>query len=175
MQDYSFCMKTENNQDDEGTLPWFASILNFEWASRDASKIKKAGNFEKHDQLFTELGTQYLINATENYLRENPEALSKVNSQETATNFVLDLLEASKIEFYFHLSRTEDKEADDLLTYVRDVCSRLVLSLAIDKCEKSEDPLGLRAIRRILIPYFLNRKSKVQDSKVSISYTPNYY
>ena len=47
MQDYSFCMKTENNQDDEGTLPWIAGILNFDWASREASKIKKQGNFEK--------------------------------------------------------------------------------------------------------------------------------
>ena len=107
-----------------------------------------------------------MINAAENYLKENPEALTLVDSEETATNFVLDLLEASKIEFYFQLNRNEDKKADDLLTYVRDVCSRLVLSLAIDKCEKAEDPLGLRALRRILIPYFLNRKSKVQDSKV---------
>ena len=46
MQDYAFCMKTENNQDDEGTLPWFANILNFDWASRDPHKIKSQGSVE---------------------------------------------------------------------------------------------------------------------------------
>ena len=167
MQDYAFCMKTENNQDDEGTLPWMANLLNFDWASRDASKIKKSGNFEKHDQLFTELGTQYLVNAFVNYMLRHPSCLLQVSSSETAQKLVLDFLKASKIEFYFQLNRSEDENSDDLLTYCRDFCSRLVLSLVIDRCEKAEDPLGLRAIRRILIPYFLNRKSQVQDSKVS--------
>ena len=124
------------------------------------------GKFEKHDQLFTELGTQYLINAFENYLSRFPDCLLVVNSNQTAQKLVLEFLKDSKIEFYFSLSRAEDPKADDLRTYCRDLVSRLVLSLLIDRCEKAEDPLGLRAIRRILIPYFLNRKSQVQDSKV---------
>ena len=167
MQDYSFCMKSEKNLDDEGTLPWFAKILNLGWASREASKIKKQGNFEKHDQLFTELGCQYLTNAFENYLLKFPGDLEKLDSTESAQELVLRFLNFSKIEIFFSDKRVEDEEADDLLTYVRDFCSRLVLSLVIDRCEKLEDPLGLRAIRRILIPYFLNRKSQVQDSKVN--------
>ena len=147
MQDYSFCMKAENNQDDEGTLPHFKNILNFDWASRDAAKIKSDGNFEKHDQLFTELGTQYLVNATQNYMKHNPEALDQIESQEDAIEFVSDVLKFSKIEYYFSLRRSEDEDADDMLTYARDVCSRLVLSFAIDKCETMEDSLGLCAIR----------------------------
>ena len=154
MQDYNFCMKTENNLDDEGTLPWFCNMLNFEWASRDPSKIKKSGMFEKHDQLITVISTQYLTNALENYIIY-PEAIDQVQNK---------FLQSSKIEFYFHVNRSEDKKADDLLNYCRDMCSRLVLSLVIDRCEKEEDPLGMRAIRRIMISYFLNRKSKVQDS-----------
>ena len=111
------------------------------------------------------------MNGMENHLEleQNQETLDKINSQETATDFVLNFLKASKIEFYFDVDRTEDADADDMLTYVRDFCSRLVLSLAIDTCEKAEDPLGLRAIRRIMVLYFLNRKCKVQDSKVSSS------
>ena len=152
-------MKTENNLDDEGTLPWFCNMLNFEWASRDPSKIKKSGMFEKHDQLITVISTQYLTNALENYMILYPEAIDQVQNK---------FLQSSKIEFYFHVNRSEDKKADDLLNYCRDMCSRLVLSLVIDRCEKEEDPLGMRAIRRIMITYFLNRKSKVQDSKVTI-------
>ena len=166
MQDFSFCMKTENNPDDEGTLPWFCGILNFDWASNEASKIKRSGMFEKHDQLIMEVATQYLLNAYENYLILKPESLQQVKCQQTAEKFVLDFLKSSRIDLYFQETRAEDEQADDLLTYCRDMCSRLVLSLVIDRCEKHEDPLGMRAIRRIMIPYFLNRKSKVQDSKV---------
>ena len=119
MQDYNFCMKTENNQDDEGTLPWFACILNFTWASREPSKIKQAGNFEKHDQLITELGTQYLCNAFQNYMAEHPDSLLDVKCEKTAQYFVLEFLSVHKIEFYFELNRAEDKKADDLLTYCR--------------------------------------------------------
>ena len=160
-------MKTENNLDDEGTLPWFCNMLNFDWASRDPSKIKKQGAFEKHDQLITEVSTQYLTNALENFLLLNPESLAEVQCQLSAEMFVLEFLKSSKIEFFFQVSRSEDKKADDLLTYCRDMCSRLVLSLVIDRCEKEGDPLGLRGIRRIMISYFLNRKNKVQDSKVN--------
>jgi hypothetical protein len=166
MQDFNFCMKTENNLDDEGTLPWLCNMLNFDWASRDPAKIKAPGKYEKHDQLITEVSTQYLINALENYLIVNPESLAGVQSQQSAEEFVLEFLKSSKIEFYFQVNRSEDTSADDWLTYCRDMCSRLVLSLVIDRCEKECDPLGLRAIRRIMISYFLNRKNKVQDSKV---------
>ena len=104
----------------------------------------------------------------ENHLQQNPGSLEQINSQESAKDFAIEFLRLSKIEFYFDVDRTEDAAADDMMTYVRDFCSRLVLSLAIDTCEKAEDPLGLRAIRRIMVLYFLNRKCKVQDSKVSI-------
>ena len=169
MQDYKFCMKTEQNHEDEGTLPWFATVLGLDFASNDPHKIKKQGQFEKHDQLFMNLGTQFLINALENYLLENPTSVQKIDSEGSAEAFVLQFLEHSKIEFFFRVDRTEDDKADDIKTYCRDVCSRLVLSLIIDRCEKQEDPLGMRAIRRIMIPYFLNRKCKVQDSKVRMN------
>ena len=35
MQDYKFCMKTEQNLEDEATLPWFAAILGLDFASND--------------------------------------------------------------------------------------------------------------------------------------------
>ena len=89
------------------------------------------------------------------------------NNEESAEALVLQFLEYSKIEFIFKKDGIqEDKKADDLITYSRDMVSRLVLSLTFDRCEKEEDPVGMRGIRRIMIPYFLNRKPVVQDSKV---------
>ena len=59
MQDYKFCMKTEQNLEDEATLPWFAAILGLDFASNDQHKIKKQGNFEKgrHQKKQSKLGT----------------------------------------------------------------------------------------------------------------------
>ena len=112
------------------------------------------------------MGTQYLVDAFKNHIKQFPDAMTKVNSDQTAETFVLEFLKASKIEFYYESDRCEDETDDDFLTYCRDMVSRLLLSLAIDRCEKECDPLGLRAIRRIMTLYFLNRKCKVQDSKV---------
>ena len=112
-------MRSEQNLEDEGTLPWFANILAFSFASNDAHKIKKQGNFEKHDQLFMNVATEYLINALKNYLQLNPASLLRVDSEESAESFVLEFLKASKIEFLFHVNREEDDEADDLITYCR--------------------------------------------------------
>jgi hypothetical protein len=114
-----------------------------------------------------EVSTQYLMNAMQNFEKENPEAIKSVSNEESAEALVLQFLEYSKIEFIFKKDGIqEDKKADDLITYSRDMVSRLVLSLTFDRCEKEEDPVGMRGIRRIMIPYFLNRKPVVQDSKV---------
>ena len=114
-----------------------------------------------------EVSAQYLVNAMHNYEKHNPEAFKKVVDEKSAEQFVLDFLKYSKIVYHFEMDGVkEDEKADDLLTYCRDMASRLVLSLVFDRCEKEEDPVGMRGIRRAMIPYFLNRKQKVQDSKV---------
>ena len=136
--------------------------------------------FEKHDQLIMEVSTQYLINAMTNFEKKHPEALNSVTDGASAEAFVLYFLEESEINFYFKKTEVEEdkkgdepgvevKKADDLITYARDMVSRLIISLMFDRFEKEEDPVGLRGIRRIMIPYFLNRKNKVQDSKVIIT------
>ena len=129
-------------------------------------KILKYVLYISYSQLIMEVGTQYLINAFQNHIKQYPDTLAEVNSEESAEIFVLNFLESSKIEFYYKEDRAEDEGADDQITYCRDMASRLLLSLAIDRCEKHCDPLRLRALRRIMMLYFLNRKCKVQDSKV---------
>ena len=47
MQDFKFCMQSEQNLDDKGTLGNIAAILGLDWASNEANKIKKSGLFER--------------------------------------------------------------------------------------------------------------------------------
>ena len=123
--------------------------------------------FERHDQLFMEVATQYLVNAMQNFMKVNPEDIDDVRDETSAEEFVLKFLRQSRILFHFDKDGIEeDKDSDDLLTYGRDLCSRLVLSLIFDRAEKEEDPVALRGTRRTMVAYFLNRKAKVMDSKV---------
>ena len=116
--------------------------------------------FEKHYQMIMEAATQYLINAMENFEKREPDAIKTVVDEESAEAFVLHFLEESKISFFFSEDQAskdnEDADADDLITYCRDMVSRLVISLIFDRCEKEEDPVGLRGVRRLMIAYFLS-------------------
>ena len=81
---------------------------------------------------------------------------------------VLDLLDKSDIKYFFDQKATNENTSfkhDDLLTYCKDLSSRAIHSLIIDKLEEENDALGLRALRITMIVYFLNRKTTVQDSK----------
>ena len=53
--------------------------------------------FEKHDQLVMEVATQYLMNAMQNYEKNNPEAIKEVVDEETAELFVLNFLKYSNL------------------------------------------------------------------------------
>ena len=47
----------------------------------------------------------------------------------------------------------------------QDMVSRLLLSLAFDICEEEEDAEGLRALRRVMVCYFIAKKPERLDSK----------
>ena len=166
MQDYKSCMLSEVNIDDVLTVGWFKSWLGMK-ISNKAETIKRCGNFEVHDQFITECGFQLLVNAFENYLQRHPGVIS-VEDSSAAQKLVLDFLSESGIKFFLDLNNTEETETDkfdDLLSYSKDLCTRTVLSTVCDKMEEEEDALGLRGLKMALIPYFLNRKANIQDSK----------
>ena len=66
------------------------------------------------------------------------------------------------------VSEVEDvpeKKEDDMFIYCRDMVTRLCLSLVFDICEEEGDAEGLRALRRIMVGYFLAKKPERMDSK----------
>ena len=99
-QDYGECMRNENNIDDLLTLAWFKSWHGLGSITNNASKIKKPGNFEYHDQYVTEVGVQYLANAFTNHLEMKGDHIN-VNNTAEAQEMILEFLKENQIKFYF--------------------------------------------------------------------------
>ena len=132
--DYGACMKNEDNIDDRLTLSWFKGWLGgMDKISSTDSKIKKSSAYELHDQYITELGIQYLVSAFQTFMENNSETISVTNSCE-AQKLVLDFLDESDIKYVLDLENPGEKNKfDDLLSYCRDLSSRTIFSLVLDK------------------------------------------
>ena len=132
-QDYKACMPDEDNIDDKLTLAWFKAWLGLDIITNVDSKIKRDGNYEVHDQYVTEVGLQFLSNGFANYLVTNGDKID-VRDSDGAQKVILDFLNQSDIKFVYDPENTEENSKfDDLLTYAKDLCSRTVLSVTIDK------------------------------------------
>ena len=168
--DYRACMPDENSIVDKLTLAWFKAWLGgFDKISNSESKIKKSGDFELPSQFITELGVQFLVNAFQNYIDQHSDSLH-ITTKVDAENLILDFLDVSDIKYVFDIDNAEEKlKFDDLLSYCRDLCSRSVMNLVLDKMEGEKDAKGLRALKTAMISYFLNRKQNRQDSKYAIA------
>ena len=131
--DYGACMKNEDNIDDVLTLAWFKGWLGgMDKISNSESNIKKSGNYEFHDQYITELGIQYLVSAFKTFM-ENKSDISVTNSCE-AEKLILDFLDESDIKYVLDIDNPgESKKFDDLLSYCKDLSSRTIFSLVLDK------------------------------------------
>ena len=161
-------MKNEINYDDPISLSWLAALARFK-VSNKAKEIKKNdSSFEKADQFIAAVQTCYLTNMFNNYMINNPEALDAVTSTESAVKFVHEMLDAYNIQLYFDPNKAvaeKKKGEDDMFQYCKDMVERFLLSLVFDICEEEGDAEGLRALRRIMVSYFLAKKPERQDSK----------
>ena len=82
---------------------------------------------------------------------------------------MLDFLSCSDIKYYWDPHNYDEKNKfDDVLSSCRDNASRTLLSMVADTVEHEGDGLGIRAIRRVMIPYFLNKKL-AQSSKYALA------
>lgn len=158
-------MKNEVNVDDPLTLGYFKAFTGMKTITKDPKVIKSPGKFEEHDQNYSNLGAQFLIDGFKHFLLHTPE-LPQSKDFDSARDLVLNFLEKYDIKYFVDDKNTEEKEPyDDLLTYTKDISSRTVHSLVMDKLEEESDSLGLEAYRRTMICYTLARKENIQDSK----------
>ena len=168
-QDYSECMRHEINYDDQISLAYLTALTRMKISNKGKDIKKNDSSFEKHDQFLTEVQISYLLNMYDNWMiKEGMDKLKSVVNCTTAVSFVLEMLDEYNIELFYDPKKemSERKEGeDDMFSYCKDMVSRLCLSLAFDLCEEEGDAEGLRALRRIMVGYFLAKKPERQDSK----------
>ena len=103
----------------------------------------------------------------DNYIGKYSKSLDEVTSTDTAIKFVLNMLEEFDIQLYYDPTKPTTQEKtkgeDDMFSYCKDMVERFLLSLVFDVCEEEADAEGLRALRRVMVSYFL-AKGRVQKS-----------
>ena len=156
------------NFDDKLSLPWLTALTRVKVTNKAKEIKKNDSSFERHDQFLAEVQISYLVNMFDNYQLVNKDKLEAVNSYDSAVSYILDLLDAFNIQLFFDPNKPlpeKKKGEDDLFYYCRDMVTRYLLSLAFDVCEEEGDAEGLRALRRIMVGYFLAKRPERQDSK----------
>ena len=166
-QDIKAGMPDRNMVCDKGSLANAAAKLGINgWFSNEKKRVVKCGNYERHHQHLKAWQLSLLLNMYDNYIKEKPAELAAVKSSKAAERFILGMLRHYGALWYWDPDFV-DPYADhkcDLFLSSRDQVIRLALDLAFHQCEKENDAQGLRTLRRVMIPYFLN-KSKAQTSK----------
>ena len=148
------------------SLPWFSALTRVKVTNKAKDIKKNDSTFERHDQFLAEVQIGYVLNMFDNHMMENKDKLDAVKSFESAVTFVLDMLDAYDIQLYYDPQKElPEMEGDDMYVYCRDMVTRYLLSLVYDVCEEEGDAEGLRALRRIMVCYFLAKSPERQDSK----------
>ena len=166
-QDIKACMPDRNKVGDKGSLGNAAATIGINgWFSNDKKKIVKCGSYERHHQHNEAWQTAQLLNLFDNYIKIKPVSLDQVRSAETAVQFIQEMLLHYGALWYWdpnYVDPMADFKCDSFLVS-RDAVIRLVLDLTFQQCERENDAVGLRALRRVMVPVFL-LKSKAQTSK----------
>ena len=164
IQDIVAGMKSEVNVEDSLSLGYFKTVLGLHHISNQPDVIKRSGNFEHHSQFCEDIGTEILIEAFKTYLDEMEDSVE--HTEDGAVKLILDFLKNMDIKYFFDPDNNEELGVhDDMMSSCKDTAGRTVVSLVLDSVEHEGDGLGLRAVRTVMIPYFLNRKENIQDSK----------
>ena len=167
IQDITSLMKELVNIEDVLTLAWFRCFLGLSSISNDPSVIKRSGHYEVHCQFLETIGKECIIEA----FRTLAPACASINSDSSFENikhFIFEVLMKAGIRLHFN--DPEEKppvEFDDVLSYSQNLASRTIISLVLTTLEHEGDATGLRAVRKLLIPYTLNRK-EIQSSKYAL-------
>ena len=165
IQDVTAGMKSEVNVEDILSLGYFKTILGLNHITNKPEVIKRDGNFEHHAQFCDEVGKELLIEGFKTFVDQRGDVASE-KTEDAAVHLVLEFLDVMDIKYFYDPDNNEEKDIhDDIMSSCKDNAGRTVISLALHSVEHEGDGLGLRALRTVLIPYMLNRKAEVQDSK----------
>ena len=158
------------NFEDRGCLSYMAHLMEKTNISNNPKEIKKNDDsFERHDQFLAAVASQALGNMWENWVLARPSVVGEVRDKQSAVDIVLQMLHHFGVidRLTFDPERVEEVELpeDDLFSYYREAVVRFLISLALDVCEEEGDAVGLLALERLMVPYFLGSNLKSQNVK----------
>ena len=129
--DLKAMMKNETNFQDECSIAKLVALVG---QTKDIHNnknkiIKSDSSFERHDQMFTEIGKAYGLNMWDNHIQLYPERLARIKTEEEAKQYVLDMWDDFGVTaniFYnpsehdpTQMDESEPKQEDDLFINCR--------------------------------------------------------
>ena len=167
IQDITSLMKELVNIEDELTLAWFRCFLGLSSISNEPGVIKKTGHYEEHIQFLEVIGTECIIEAFRS-LSTSCAPINSESSLDDVKRFIFEVFSKAGIQLYFNPEEKPPSEFDDVMSYSQNLASRTIITLVMTTLEHEGDATGLRAIRKLLIPYMLNRNANIQNSKYAM-------
>ena len=112
-----------------------------------------------------------MLNGFKTFISEHQDTFPRTS--DGAKNLIWKFLSWADIKVFYDPNDYDEKVVfDDCLSSCRSNAARTVLSLVADKVEHEGDGLGIRAVRLVMIFYFLNKKL-VQSSKYALALLSN--
>ena len=166
--DLRAAMPSINEVEDRATLASVAAATGCNsWLSNKKPKIVRVGNFERHHQHLLAWQTTLLLNMFDNFVKmKRVNMVGKVWRRVEVEEFLLEMLQSYGAICYWdpeYLDPMAERTCDVLLM-ARDQTIRLIISLCFKQCERENDALGLRTLRRIMISYFRNKSKEATSA-----------
>lgn len=164
---YDYQALLDMESDEPGTLGRLKLATRWNHISNAPDVIKSCGKFEDHRQFLDGVGTQYLLEAIGNTLKEIVEDGQVIEeTEEGAIRLFEKILEDNKIKLFqepntsnvtSNLSEPSTAEHyDDLAKYASDISSRTLLSLVMRQAERQGDFEAIIALKIVLVTFFFN-------------------
>ena len=131
-------------------------------------------SYEYHSQAIEMIGSMIIIAAFKEFIKTHDEPVAKTKlSSET---MIVRFLDEFRFQYYCKLPREPDGEMgpplqpffDDMEENLVVLGSRMLITKMIKMAEKNGYAKGLRAMKLVMVPIFLNSK-KTQNSKYAYS------
>ena len=166
-QDIKTAMPSEQEVEDKGTLANVSAANGFNsWFSNKKPKIVRCGFYEKHHQHLKAWQTPQMLNMFDNYVKLFEIDLTKLRRRADVVQLILDMLYHFGCLWYWDPEYEDPmkERACDLFKMARDSTIRLILDMSFRQCERENDAVGLRILRRIMIPYFRNKSKEATSA-----------
>ena len=99
---YDYLALLDEDTDDEGSLNHFKLLTRWNHITNKPSTIKKSGKFEEHRQFLEGVGTEYLVEAIQNTIKNILEEGEEVEKTKIgATMFFDRIIKENKLQLFF--------------------------------------------------------------------------